>query len=100
MADKEQIASNELQKIASNEEFIASNSGVATNPYDPSGATSTSSINTDAVENAINKTVGSGDDKVGIADGKISKDPLAGLANTRMKENIPKYRKAGIKMIT
>ena len=94
MADKEQIASNELQKIASNEEFIASNSGVATNPYDPSGATSTSSINTDAVENAINKTVGSGDDKVGIADGKISKDPLAGLANTRMKENIPKYNEA------
>ena len=78
----------------SNAEQIASNTGTTTNPYDLSGATSTSSIDTDAVENAINKTVGSGDDKIGIADGKISKDPLAGLANTRMKENIPKYNEA------
>ena len=91
--DAEQIASNELQKIASNEEFIASNSGYNPNTYDLSGATSTSSIS-DAFENAFNNTVGTGDDKVGITDGKISKDPLAGLGNTRIKENIPKYNTA------
>ena len=86
--DAEQEVANELETIA------ISDAGVATNPYDLSDATSTSSIDTDAVENAINKTVGSGDDKIGIADGKLSKDPLAGLANTRMKENIPKYNTA------
>ena len=86
--DAEQIASNELQKIASNEEFIASNSGYNPNTYDLSGATSTSSIS-DAFENAFNNTVGTGDDKIGITDGKLSKDALAGPANTRMKEKIP-----------
>ena len=73
---------------------MASDSGVTTNPYDLSGATSTSSIDTDAAENAINNTVGTGDKKIGIADGKLSKDPLAGPANTRMRENIPKYNDA------
>ena len=79
---------------ASNAEQAASDSGVTTNPYDLSGATSTSSIDTTATENAINNTVGAGDKEIGIADGKISKDPLAGLGNTRVKENIPKYNTA------
>ena len=79
---------------ASNAEQAALDSGVTTNPYDLSGATSTSSIDTTAVENAINNTVGAGDKEIGIADGKISKDPLAGLGNTRVKENIPKYNTA------
>ena len=78
----------------SNAEQVASNSGTTTNPYDLSGATSTSSIDTTAVENAINNTVGAGDKEIGITDGKISKDPLAGLGNTRVKENIPKYNTA------
>ena len=78
---------------ATDAEQIASNSDYNLNTYDSSGATSTSNIS-DAFENAFNNTVGSGDDKIGITDGKISKDPLAGLANTRIKENIPKYNDA------
>ena len=78
---------------ATDAEQIASNSDYNLNTYDSSGATSTSNIS-DAFENAFNNTVGSGDDKIGITDGKISKDALAGLANTRIKENIPKYNDA------
>ena len=33
-------------------------------------------------------------DTISAFDGKLSKDPLAGPANTRMKENIPKYNTA------
>jgi len=33
-------------------------------------------------------------DTISAIDGKLSKDPLAGPANTRMKENIPKYNTA------
>jgi len=68
--DKVGGLSDTAQKVANELETIAiSDAGVATNPYDLSSATSTSSINTDAVENAINKAVGSGDDKISITDG-------------------------------
>ena len=33
-------------------------------------------------------------DTISAFDGKLSEDPLAGPANTRMKENIPKYNTA------
>jgi|TARA_R110000822_G_scaffold46797_4_gene124502 hypothetical protein len=83
---------------ASDAEQIASNSDYNPNTYDSSGATSTSNIS-DAFENAFNKTVDSQSctdpgEKIGIVDGKRSQDPHAGLANTRIKENIPKYNDA------
>ena len=106
MADKKESEYTDLERNlgeilrgedkvgATSAEQKALNSGYNPNTYDLSGATSTSSINTDAVENAFNNTVGTGDDKIGITDGKLSKDALAGPANTRMKEKIPKYNEA------
>ena len=47
------VAEEENSTNSSNAEQAASDSGVTTNPYDLSGATSTSSIDTTAVENAI-----------------------------------------------
>jgi len=60
--------------------------------YDLSGATQTDNVSS-AVNDAVN-TVGYLSNQLSPFDGKISKDPLAGLDNTRVKENIPKYNDA------
>ena len=67
---------------------MASDSGVTTNPYDLSGATSTSSIDTDGFENAMNNTVGSGDDKIGLqgwdpVHGKVVEKNFGSIGNDK-----------------
>tara|TARA_R110000851_G_scaffold95843_1_gene208047 strand:- start:171 stop:1535 length:1365 start_codon:yes stop_codon:yes gene_type:complete len=55
------------------------------------------SESTDNVSDAINDaayTAGYASNQLSPFDGKISKDPLAGLDNTRVKESIPKYNDA------
>ena len=97
---EDKIGATDAEQIASNSGFPGYAPEQSANALEQRRRfTATQSASWASAVNAVNKTVDSEsctdkNKKIGITDGKLSKDPLAGQANTKMKEKVPEYNDA------